>query len=277
MNRPLIKVYLVFICCLALIDVKAQDGYFKIDTVKLKRELRIDISFPILRLLKDTTTSRKINEYLQFNELHKTGYKGESNDLFSEVAPIADSNSADYMFINFSIISNTARVFSVPFGHTSCGATCYYWSAYYNFNPGNGDTILLSDLFTTEGYSLIKKAASEQRTSLLYKASNSIKYAELAIDTIELSYWDAVVAEYKRDDLIGDFLIKDTSIFVDGSGFIMKNERVLVGSISARIDISFFKNYLNDYGKAVFGVTDEPLGKYHSKGLSKLEHQNKVK
>jgi hypothetical protein len=146
--------------------------------------------------------------------------------------------------------------------------TCFYWTKYYNFNSGNGDLLLLSDLFTSTGFDDFKKFAYKKRLENFKKQlDDSI---EVKADEETKKEWiDQVKDCFENDDFL-DYYIKNDSIVLDNYNCLEKNQKFLGDLLINKIALSEFKNYLNDYGKTLFSISKGSIARFHSKGLPQL-------
>jgi hypothetical protein len=234
-----------------------QSNYFSFDTIT-KEDV---FSFPILSDRSDSIISEKINQFLQLSELNIL--KGfENKDIFEVITLDDGSVYGGKTAISFGINNNDYKVLSLGFFKSSYGATSNYWSTYYNFNSGNGELIQLKDLFTKEGFKTFAISVYKRRVLHLSKELKKLKKAER-------EEFNEVFNNYKSDDL-RDFYIKDNTIFIDGDNSFRKNLKFSGIETIDSINLSEFKDYLNDYGKCLFSINPDSIAKYHSNELPQL-------
>lgn len=255
MNRHY-KLILTFLVLTFANIVNGQTNYFEFKTAKNN-----EFSFPIFYRAADTTTTRNINQLLQLSELELLdGY--QKNNIFEKVSIDNGTIYGGKVEISFTMLSNNSKVLSMTFNESSCGATCAYWVRYYNFNSGNGDLVQLKDYFTPDGFINFNKKVLKKRTA---KFKNEI----MEVDSTEREYLLGVLGCYESDGL-EDYYIKDTTVFIDGENCLSKNQKFYGLDMITKFNLAEFKNYLNDYGKAVFGITKNSVAKYHSNELPQL-------
>ena len=233
-----------------------QTNYFEFKTAKNN-----EFSFPIFNRTADTTTTRNINQLLQLSELELLdGY--QTNNIFEKVAINNGTIYGGKVEISFAILTNNSKVLSMKFNESSCGATCAYLVMYYNFNSGNGDLVQLKDYFTPDGFVIFNK-------KLLKKRIANFKKEIMKVDSTERQYLLDVLGCYETDGL-EDYYITDKTIFIDGENCLSKNQKFFDLDMITKFNLVEFKNYLNDYGKAVFGITKDNVAKYYSNELPQL-------
>lgn len=233
-----------------------QTNYFDYRTAKSN-----EFSFPIFSRIADTTTARNINQLLQLSELELlAGY--QKNNIFEKISIDNGTIYGGKVEISFELLTNNSKILSIKFNESSCGATCAYWVRYYNFNSGNGDLVQLKDYFTTDGFVKFSKNVLKKRTS-------KFKKEIMKVDSPEREYLLDVLSCYETDG-IGDYYIKDTTIFIDGENCLSKNQKFFGLNMITKFNLSQFKNYLNEYGKAVFGISSDSVSKYYSNDLPQL-------
>lgn len=232
---------------------KGQNGYFACRMVRQDSSF----SFPVfLPADGDTVAIQKINSFLQLAELYVLkGYGGKN--LFKKVATDYGTIYGGKEGMNCRIESNSATVLSIGFDESSCGATCAYWVNYYNFNPGNGDLIQLRDLFTEKGWQQFRAIAAQKRVR------------EFRRQVSRDSGLDYIPPCYREDDLT-EFYIAHQSIYIDGQNCFHKNDKFFGIRTITRFRLDAFKDWLNAYGRALFGLAKNPIGQYHSIRLPQL-------
>jgi len=249
------KLYISVLCGIIVIGAQAQGNYFKVDTVVSGKN-----NFPVLSTVKNAQACRKINQYMQISELRLFS-NNQKKDLFDKNKTSARNNDGK-IIAGFTIQSNSNKVFSLSFSETSYWHSSSWKLALYNFNSATGDLIELPDLFTDEGFMQFKKIVLDKRTKTIDGISDSDKPSH--------NYWDYVKENFKNDDLT-HFSISDSTINIDSYNCLRGPDFMFMhADINAKLNLASFKNLLNDYGKAVFGVSKEPVGKYHSKSVTQL-------
>ncbi len=237
--------------------VYGQSNYFSVKTVTNGREF----AFPIFSRATDTTTTKNINELLQLSELELLdGY--QIKNIFEKVSFDNGTIYGGKVEISCNIISNNPKLLSLKFTESSCGATCAYWVRYYNFNSGNGDLMQLKDFFTADGFTGFYQ-------TILKKRTKKFKKEIMKVDSTTRNYLLDVLGCYEVDD-IHDFYIRDTSIFIDGENCLSKNQKFFGLDMITKFNLQEFRKYLNDYGKAVFGLSGSSPSKFRSNELPQL-------
>jgi len=233
-----------------------QTKYFEFKTSKNN-----EFSFPIFNRTADTITTRNINQLLQLSELELlNGY--QTSNIFEKVSINNGTIYGGKVEISFTMLSNNSKVLSMKFNESSCGATCAYWVRYYNFNSGNGDLVQLKDYFTPDGFVSFNKKVLKKRTT-------KFKKEIMKVNSTVREYLLDVLGCYETEGL-EDYYIKDTTILIDGENCLSKNQKFFDLDMITKFNLAEFKNYLNDYGKAVFGITKGSVAKYYSNELPQL-------
>lgn len=229
----------------------AQTDYIGYKKIKGKED---DFSFPFFDSAANSKAVGKINLLVQLSELNQL-YDPKTKDL-----PVDNGGVA----IDFIIKSNTSKMLSIMLNESSCGATCYYWVKYYNFNTQNGDVIQLSDLFSKQGYSqfgnMVYKSRMSQFKKELLKVKDKEDRANLETD---------IMSKYEEDDL-SDFYIKDKYIYIDAENSFSKNEKFFGIETVSHFELKDFEPWLNDYGKCVFGLSNKDVSVYQSVSLPQV-------
>ena len=184
------------------------------------------------------------------------------NNLFEEVRVDNGGLYGGKVEISFEILTNNPKILSIKFNESSCGMTCTYWVKYYNFNSGNGDQVQLKDLFTTEGFIILDKIILRKRSAKFKREIK--KYPSGGRESL------FYVLDCFNDGDLYDFYLKDTSIAIDGENCLSKNDKIADIDMTTSFNLSEFKNYLNDYGKTVFGIKTDNVSKYRSYELPQL-------
>jgi hypothetical protein len=188
----------------------------------------------------------------------------ETEHIFEKVSGFVDGIYGGKVDITPAIQNNTSRSLSIKFTEASCGATCRYWVAYYNFNPGNGDLIQLRDLFTRDGYDAFFKYVTKKRIAQFRRALRKVKASER-------SAYLGIIGSYEQDSL-EDYYVRGNTLYIDGENSFSKNEKFAGIETISRFNIRDLKKYLNDYGRCFFSLSECSIGKYRSKTLPQLFH-----
>jgi len=235
-----------------------QAGYFEHISLTKGKEF----TFPVFSKTTDTFTAGNINQLLQLSELELLdGY--QKKNIFETISVDNGGIYGGKTDISYDILTNSPKILSIMFNEASCGMTCAYWVKYYNFNSGNGDQMQLKDLFTIEGLSAFKKIILRKRSTKLKK-----ELMKIPSDSRESFHY---ILDCFKDDELQDFFLRDTSISVDGYNCLSKNDKVAADfDMITKFNLGEFKNYLNDYGKTVFGIKEDSIAKYRSFELPQL-------
>jgi hypothetical protein len=227
----------------------AQTAYFKYQMIEKE-----GFSFPVFSNRTEKAATGKINQLLQLAELNLLKVP-ETEDIFEK----ARSDNAGTIYggktdIETTIEHNSGKFLSIKLNETSSGMTCRYWVQYYTFNSGNGDYIQLKDLFTEKGYRAFHKFAMKRRIA-------DFKKELLKLEPHQREYLLEIIGSYEADEL-RDFYIKGGSIYIDGENSFAKNDKFYGVETVSKFKLAEFKDYLNDYGRSLFSISKEPVGKF---------------
>lgn len=246
---------IVIVCCTL---AAAQGTFFGVRTVKKGK----DFSFPIFISPGRQRSAMKINHLLQLMELRSFA-NGKEKDIFRNAEFDDGTIYGGKASMESTVYLNNNRLVSIGFDQSSCGMTCAYWHNYYNFNSGNGDLIQLKDLFTHKGFDRFTKMVISKRSS---KYRREVKKR---IKPEEREDYLGVLGTIEADEL-SDFYIRTRSIMIDGENGLIKGRKFDGLDMYVRFDLDEFKPFLNDYGRAVFGLNRADISKFRSNSLPQL-------
>jgi len=247
--------------CLALFlsaGANAQTSYFSPQIIRKGR----DFSFPVFHRALNGEVETKINRLLQLSELMKIA-KDPSPLIFSQVLVDDGTIYGGKTSMTAAIYSNSSDILSVGFDESSCGMTCAYWHKYHNFNPGNGDRIELKDLIDKTVYGSFRDFVYSKRArSYRSEVGRKVPLGDRQdlLDEIESL----------KDSDLSDFYILHGSLIIDGENFLPKNNKFFGLNMKVRFGRNEIKNFLNAYGRAVFGLSNDETSKFHSTSLPQL-------
>ena len=248
---------LVFITFISL--GYGQENYFAVDEIKKGEYL----SFPIFSNPKDSLSAEKINQFLQISELQILKGK-EKKDIFENlckhIEPFIEENGN--ASIDFSIIDNNKKNLTIYFNISLCNYPSVSFIKYYNFNSTNGDLIKLENLFTDDGFKNLKTLVNQKSVEKFKKEINKL-------DSIEKNSFTDIIPRLKENSFF-DFTINNDSIYIDNENFLNKFQKFSDIDMITNYGLSEFKDYLNDYGKALFSLSNDSIGKFRSKSFPQL-------
>jgi hypothetical protein len=235
-----------------------QQDFFKVGNIKGGNEF----SFPVFFAQAiDSLAAIIINQHLQLSELEMLK-KPSLDNIFEKVAEDNGTIYGGKVSISYDVFENTQNILSLKFTEASCGATCNYWSQFYTFNSGNGDAIELKDIFSSQGFKVFRTYANA-------KCSNYLRKEFINKDSIGLEDTASVLECYQSSEL-DNYFIKGSSIFIDGEHCLMKYQRFLGLNMTTEFKFYEFKDYLNDYGRAIFAPLHNAIAQYRSTSLPQL-------
>lgn len=256
MRKLLFAIGLIFA---AGIPILCQDSpYFTVSNIRNGA----DYSFPMLESRRNLDVETRINQFLQLSELRALVGRNRRS-AFDQVAINDGSIYGGKVSLSYRLHANSSRIFSLDVFSSLDGATTHWWNRYYNFNPRNGDQMILSDLFTVEGYEkfkavVIKRRAQEFRKKVIKKVAKDDRD----------SYY-GVIGSIEQDDL-SDFFIKGSSITIDGYNLLGKSFCCDGVGMEVRFPLSTFAPYLNKWGRIIFGLSNGDTEKFRSASLPQL-------
>lgn len=236
-----------------LVGSHAESGHICIRTLREGPEWR----FPVLEHPSDATVSGRMNDYLQLALLQKLVRPGDAHP-FDEAAYNPGTLYGGIVSIDYRVMTNTSRVFSMVFDLAASGMTMHYWRIYFMFNAATGELIHEDDLFTAEGKKRFMRRATRRMTA----------HADAVIDSTykdEFAGWYAPINAYDLDGLY----IKKGRLFLDRFSQISKNEQ-FAGDPIISFSATELAGYLSDYGKAVLGLDQAPMVDFRSRSLPQL-------
>ncbi len=247
---------LLFLLFGVLTPVIAQKNYFSYKKIIEGEDTAF--SFPIFIPKRDTYSVEKINQFLQISELLCIKHKGQKS-IFSNIQYNDGGLYGPKTDISFKIKTNNDRLLSISFDEAASGMTTHYWSIHDNFNAQNGDVIQLEDLFEPASYPVFYKKALKKGLAQLKKGMPKGE----SRDTYEATY------KYDEHDK-PMFYIKNNTIYIDHSGQLGK--QALFEDIDPVIKMSAneYLPYLNDYGRFIFGVSNDNTTVFHTKSTPQI-------
>ena len=238
-----------------------KSGFFDIRTTAHEVGMHEDgMVFPLFSLDSDPDVALKINRHLQLSELHLLeGYQNEH--LFERVAEDHGTIYGGKVNMQSYVLTNTSRLLSVFVDQASCGMTCTYWQNYYNFNAGNGDLIQIEDLMDREDYERFRAYAAQKRIAELKKQIEDSEF--------NLRHLTYVIGGLEESNL-RDFVIANRMLIIDGNDCLLKNDKFYGLDMTTQFSVRELAPYLNRYGKALFDLSDEPVGQFRSRSMPQL-------
>ncbi|GAA3991937.1 hypothetical protein GCM10022210_51900 [Mucilaginibacter dorajii] len=235
-----------------------QKRYFAVKPVEYLEDGR-NLHFPVFyNNPANAATTSKINQQLQLSELELL--KGfQTKNIFERINYNNGTIYGGKWQMTYDLFTNNNRLLSLGFDESSSGMTTAYWTRYYNFNAGNGDLIQLSDLFTPAGFKLFKSLAIKKSVRAFKEQIHAAGEPD--------SVWQDVI-RYIGEYVTEDFYIKGNSIILNGDNRLSKNQKGW--DMIVKFGLSSFGGYLNQYGRCVFGLTNQPIAQYRSVSLPQL-------
>ncbi|HAA12445.1 MAG TPA: hypothetical protein DCE41_12400 [Cytophagales bacterium] len=242
---------LLFLTC-SIIPSFGQSPYLSVEEITRGERF----TFPLITSDNDLV-DYKINTYLQLAELELL--KGHEHDhIFERVALDDGTIYGGAAAIDYEILQNTHRAFSVKLDRSSCGATCAYWNKYYNFNPQNGDRYFLQDFFGEAEFEVFKKLVTDRRKATLTDDLERIELTEEVAEFVK-GYVGSAIEE---DDLEGFYFTKD-SIYLDIFHLLGKHEKSAGLTLLTAVAISDIAPLLNAFGESAL-ISGRHLGSYEA-------------
>ncbi len=238
--------------------VSAQKGHFGFDTITRGTEY----SFPVFHSPADSIVEIKINVFLQLFELQLLADKDETN-LFKELRITDDSIVFGATSLIFEVIENSDKILSVAVSKEWCGASCNHWTAYYNFNSGNGDMMSIYDFIEKDKINIAISVINGKRT---FNFLNQLKNlnSEQAIDTT------AVFNEIDNSNL-DFFYFRNDSLFISDEECLSKFEKAYYDlNMITGFSTAELKPYLNEYGKTVLSISKKDISKFSGNKFPQL-------
>lgn len=225
-------------------------------------------SFPIFYCPNAILISEKINQIIQLNESEFINRNFDNKYFYIQVnTSQIDTEQICYknLSVESKIYENTNRILSIKFLFWDCCTRCHYWSVYYNFNSQNGDLFQLKDIFSEDGYEHFKQLVSNKRLLQYEKEFNKLnKDQKQIINNSRLKY-------DLQNQWSDEFYISHDSIYIDVENLcknlFKESEQDCASHMQLKtgFKLNEYIEYLNEYGKALFGVVSlDSLCNYHT-------------
>ncbi len=239
-----LKLFFTFLCFLALTsDCLCQQNYFKI-TKKSQGEY---LNFPVINNTDSNIVAEKINAYLQISKLNLI--VKSQKEIFNKIIPgNFDVNGITAMY--YQIHSNNKRFLSLSFNESGTFAGTHHWNENYNFNSKNGNLIHLQDIFTSKGFLNFKALSLKRRVAKFNKEFNQL-------GQVEKMEYEQPTNSFINSDNLKDYYLKDSFIYINDYNLQSKNQKVLIFNLLTSYKLKEIKPFLNNYGKALFGLAND--------------------
>lgn len=223
--------------------VSGQSDYFHVRILRAD-----DFHFPVFERPGDTRGAAcRINDFLQFRELQLLRGRQRRN-VFEYIARDHGGIYGGKVSIDCSVLVNTDHILSIRLEENSCGMTCHDWVQCYNFNPANGELIHLEDLFTADGYRRFHALLDRRWASVIDTARDG-----------------SDVLDYFDEDDFWEIQVSARSLLVEGYNGFPKGPKP--DTTSMEFKLRDIVKYLSRYGRAVWGLSNDTLSRFHSKRL----------
>ena len=260
-----IQLYLFLIF---LFPISSSAQIFMIETIEKKTESGAILSFP--RLMDGTCQSEKINKYLQALELDLILTKEESD-------PFKNINAEKMDHLDFEILVNDESLFSILFKKERCHSACQYDYSSYSFDANTGNALGWADLFNPYKLKELDQLVKEKMIRFL---NDKIESQEATIEYLsgeELMNTQYLIQQIKTcktyvetADNIGheDLILSDHSISFNGweCPHLQEQPSDYLESYCNWLPYSLFEDYLTDYGKSVFGFSQQKTSSSNNYG-----------
>jgi hypothetical protein len=248
------KKNLLFILLLPAL-VWGQDNVIQLKNLENKEN---SYTFPLL-ISNKQKVAEKINTFLQVLELSRLP-KNASKLLKEKVDGLAS--------MEWSQLETGKNILTIRFDNEGCGAYCETYSSYHNFDIKTGNRILLSEMFTEDGFKRInekyKNDFSKKIKIVIEKINAGLEKADS--ETIELG--NEQIEMYK--DCVAYDISEYTSFYFRKGSIVLRHgrcsnhaSRALDGFEAEYTSHSYaFKDiekYLSPYGAALVKGGDESV------------------
>ena len=225
--------------------------------------------FPILT--DNSESAKQINDFLQLNELNLLIGK-EDSTIFERDWPTKE-NFHGRQILNPNIIINTEKILSLSFFSEWCAAYCEAGIGYYLFDSMYGNRVELQDLFSPEGYELIKKMVIlhneqalideirstyefEYNTRTEMRAENRAEYIksfvqDLSINEEERSLYEECIPKISKYKFFNQFYLNSAELVIIRERCSNHGMRALdnIGDFVFKIQLPKVIPLLSDYGR----------------------------
>jgi hypothetical protein len=251
------KTLFLFIAAITLGAVNCSAQYFSVDTIKGESPYneRFSFIFPHLKSSTDQATADAINTDMVKDVLNME-YGHQKYSIFENIWGAKELDLPNVSNISFRTVNNDADFLSIKISATSCSASCNDWSKYYIYDAKSGKKIVMNDLLTGAGLSMITDSAYRlfaQRQNT-YSAQLKDKIAKQPLSPEDKqAYQSAIDAYGKCSDKNHLWAALDKQHFyIYGDGCLFGELHYLDKvDYSFSLDIDNVRDYLTDYGKSI--------------------------
>jgi hypothetical protein len=171
-----LNLFLVISLCIIACSSYSQTGYFTIDNILVGKDS--PYNFPLVRKTENPLAADKINRAIQIVMVGKS-YKVVGNNLFSDAV---DELGHGMTSLSYEILQNSKAILSIKFTDETIAAYPDYHTAYFNFNSGTGDLIVLSDLLNLSGIQHLNQMANSKFNDKIEQYYNELQDEEIETD-----------------------------------------------------------------------------------------------
>lgn len=253
------KILFILLCTLISASGVAQVNELRYNTISLDSALY----FPVFSNAKNTNAVHSINQFLQFSKLKKLVSNNTSN-VFGNIRHIENDMHVGVVDMDFQILSQNDKYLSLKFNGAIAGVTMWYYTSYYNFNMGNGEPIQLTDLFIVDSLPAVRNMILTKRIAKL--KSEITKVDTTGFEDEGLNY----IGECIINEGVVSYYIANGKIIIDDEACLNKGDKFLGLDMQLVLSPIDYKKYLNEFGLALFGFSNKPIGKFHSTSLPQV-------
>jgi hypothetical protein len=218
-----------------------------VQTLKDTTNAGMEFTFPKVQSTQRPEVARKINEYLQINELNLS--KASLNFEYLK-------GQEDLIEYDFVVLANTANLFTVQFTGKRCPRLCFGFNRYYTFDARTGIRIGVKEIFADGGRgNLMKSIIPDYKSRLKAHLESSQSYTPEYKDCLQN-------AESLSEFPFQELYLLENSLVVTGGQCL----DVTAGETMDDVYPLAFEKFwwsLSDYGLTFF-VTRHVAGAYNN-------------
>ena len=234
---------MALLCLCVVCNLHAE--VLKVENIQFKaKKTNIDFGEPIILPFVSASqpkTAKKINDYIYIDNLKTLAPANTKVGISRKITEADDDPIAGITSMQYKILLNDGKVFSLQFDSELCGAYCEENTTSYNFDASTGRHLTLQDIFTVNGIESLKKkvftarvATMQQEIKRLQKEAAKPKKKNLKKDEFEVDPDETIflyetcitenAAAYKDEVSSGD--THELAYFsIDAKGFTFTHER----------------------------------------------------
>ena len=161
--------YIALLCLFVASSLNA--AVLKVESIEFKaKKANIDFGEPITLpfvTASQTKIAKKINDYIYIDNLKTLAPVKAKDGISRKISGADDDPIAGITSMQYKVLLNNGKVFSLQFNSEFCGAYCEESAADYSFDATTGRHLTVQDIFTVNGIEMLKKKVYAARVDTL--------------------------------------------------------------------------------------------------------------